>query len=106
MGGICARRPRNSTIKLDFLKGDQYEAELYRDDDPDMRPTDVANGAMGPMTPRSSPSWRPCPPCPCQHSMTSTWSRWRSWILKKGDTPDHPSRAANGGYALYLTPKK
>lgn len=105
VGGICARRPRNSTIKLDFLQGNLYEAELYCDDISDMRPTDVANGAMGPMTPEIVAQLEPLPSRPCQHQHDIHAVKVEKLIVKKGDTLTIPE-SVNGGYALYLTPKK
>jgi alpha-glucosidase len=43
VGGICARRPRNSRVCFDFLEeGREYRVSLYADDLSDERPFDVA----------------------------------------------------------------
>lgn len=105
IGGICARRPRNSTITLDFLTADEYEAELYADDISDMRPTDVANGAMGPMTPEIVEKLEAMHSRPCQHQHDIHLTRVDKFTVKKGETLT-VAESVNGGYALYLTPKK
>ncbi len=105
VGGICARRPRNSTIKLDFLGAGEYEAELYCDDISDMRPTDTANGAMGPMTPEIVTELEAMHSRPCQHQHDVHLVKVEKLVLHKGDTLTVPE-SANGGYALYLTSKK
>lgn len=105
IGGICARRPRNSSICLDFLGEGEYEAELYADDISDMRPTDVAVGAMGPMTPEIVKKLEAMPSRPCQHQHDVHLVKVEKLCLKKGQTLTIPE-SANGGFALYLTPKK
>ena len=47
--GICARRPRNVRLELDFLEeGAAYTASLFADDLGDETPFDAAEGALPP----------------------------------------------------------
>lgn len=107
VGAICARRPRNVDIHLDFLEeGITYQAELYADDLGDLRPFDVAEGAMSP------PDEALCAKMMAittmreyahQHNMHRV--RVESFQIRKGE-PLFVPLSTNGGFALHLTPVK
>ncbi|MDR1537729.1 MAG: glycoside hydrolase family 97 protein [Clostridiales bacterium] len=46
IAGICAKKPRNAKITLDFIECGSYEAELCSDDLEDELPFDAAEGAL------------------------------------------------------------
>ncbi len=104
VGGICARRPRNSTVRLDFLTADTYEMELYRDDLSDLRPTDAAKDALGPMTPGIVARLESLPARPCQHQHDLHRVQVEKRTVRKGEILTIPE-SVNGGFALYLKPE-
>ena len=105
LGGICARRPRNAEITFDFLTADAYEAELYCDDLSDMLPTDVADGALGEVTPEIVSYLQGLSSRPCQHQHDLHKTEVRRLTVKKGETLLIPE-SVNGGFAMYLKPVK
>ena len=105
IGGICARRPRNAHITFDFLTEEKYEAELYCDDLSDMYPSDVANDAMGPMLPEYVEKLDAMMSRPCQHQHDLHKTKVKKLTVTKGQTMVIPE-TANGGFAMYLKPKK
>lgn len=106
VGAICARRPRNVDISLDILEeGVTYEAALYADDLEDLRPFDVAEGAMPPADEALCAKMMAITPMRQyhhQHNMHRV--RIEKFQVKKGDNLFVPLNV-NGGFALYLTPE-
>ena len=107
VGAICARRPRNVDITLDWLEdGITYEAELYADDLSDLRPFDVAEGAMPPADEALCAKMMAITPMReylHQHRLHNV--RIEKFEVLKGHRLFVPL-SVNGGFALYLTPKK
>ena len=107
VGAICARRPRNVDITLDWLEdGVTYEAELFADDLSDLRPFDVAEGAMPPPDEALCAKMMAITPMReylHQHKLHNV--RIEKFEVKKGD-PLFVPLSVNGGFALHLTPKK
>lgn len=101
VAGICARRPRSATFRLDFLPSAVYEAELYADDLSDLRPFDVANGAL-PAPDQALCKWIMAShqrPGLHQHNMHLV--RIERFTVYWGDVLTIPL-AANGGFAMIL----
>lgn len=107
IGAICARRPRNVDITLDWLdEGVTYEAELYADDLGDLRPFDVAEGAMAPPDEALCAKMMAITPMRQYHHQHNLHRvRIENFEAKKGERLFVPL-SVNGGFALYLTPKK
>ena len=105
IGGICARRPRNAEIVLDFVEQEEYSAEIWQDDLSDLRPSDAAVGALGEMTPEIVASLEEMFQRPCQHQHDIHKTLHRNFTVKKGETLVIPE-SVNGGFALKLRPKR
>ena len=103
--GICARRPRNVRLELDFLEeGAAYTASLFADDLGDETPFDAAEGALPPADAELCAKLDAMPGRPALHAHDLHRMRVESFPVKKGDALDIPL-AANGGFALMLEKK-
>lgn len=103
--GICARRPRNVRLELDFLEeGAAYTASLFADDLGDETPFDAAEGALPPADAALCAKLDAMPGRPALHAHDLHRMRVESFPVKKGDALDIPL-AANGGFALMLEKK-
>lgn len=96
--GICARRPRNVRLELDFLEeGAAYTASLFADDLGDETPFDAAEGARPGGCRALRKAGRHARPA-ALHAHDLHRMRVESFPVKKGDALDIPL-AANGGFA-------
>lgn len=107
VGAICARRPRNVDLTLDFLSdGVTYEAELYADDLTDIRPFDVAENGLPPADEKlvdelmNHTGMREY-----HHHHDMHRVRIEKRTVRKGDRLFVPLNA-NGGFALYMKPSQ
>ena len=105
IAGICARRPRNAEITLDFTEAEEYAAEIWQDDLSDERPSDAAVGALGEMTPEIVAALEEMSQRPCQHQHDINNTLHRTLTVRKGDTIVI-TESVNGGFALKLRPKR
>ncbi|MCI5729375.1 MAG: glycoside hydrolase family 97 protein [Clostridia bacterium] len=106
VGAICARRPRNVDLTLDWLEeGMEYQAELYADDLGDLRPFDAAQGALPPADEKlvdQLMNHTRARDCAHQHDMHRV--KTETFKVKKGDRLFVPLNV-NGGFAMVLMPK-
>ena len=106
VGAICARRPRNVDLTLDWLEeGMEYQAELYADDLGDLRPFDAAQGALPPADEKlvdQLMNHTRARDCAHQHDMHRV--KIETFKVKKGDRLFVPLNV-NGGFAMVLMPK-
>ena len=106
MAAICALRPRNVDIQLDFLsEGVIYEAELYCDDISDMLPFDVATGALPPPDERMAELLKNQNYRPTLHSHDIHKVALKHFKVQKGDGLFVPL-SVNGGFAMRIIPVK
>lgn len=100
MGGICARRPRNSKVKFDFLEeGVAYTATLYADDLSDERPFDVAEGALPAPDAAMVAALEAMSQRPAHHQHDMHAMKITTFTVKKGDVLTIPM-SVNGGFAM------
>lgn len=104
VAGICARRPRNATVTLDFLGDGTYEAELYADDLSDLRPFDVAEDALPAPDQALCNQMMASPQRPSLHQHDLHRVRIEQFEVRQGDTLTVPM-VANGGFAMILRPR-
>lgn len=105
VGAICARRPRNSHLCLDFLGEGNYTAELYADDLSGDRPFDAAVGALPGPTPELCKELEASMSRPALHQHDLHAVRTEVFTVRRGQTLTIPL-SVNGGYVLRLTPAK
>ena len=103
IAGICARRPRNSAITLDFVDLDEYTAEIWQDDLSDMYPPDAAVGSLGEMTQEIVDKLNAMSKRDAHHQHDIHKTVHRSFTVKKGEKLVIPE-SVNGGFALRLRP--
>lgn len=102
VGGICARRPRNAQLRLDFLdEGAQYTATLYADDLSDLRPFDAAEGALPAPDADAIAKLDAMKSRATLHNHDAHAMKVTSFAVKKGDVLTVPM-AVGGGFALVL----
>lgn len=102
VAGICARRPRNSTVHFDFLDEDAvYTATLYADDLSDERPFDVAEGALPRPDAEMIAGLEAMSQRPAHHQHDMHLMKITSFQVKKGDTLTVPM-SVNGGFAMVI----
>ena len=102
VGGICARRPRNSRVTFDFLEeGVAYRATLYADDLSDERPFDVAEGSLPAPDAAMVAALEAMSQRPAHHQHDMHAMRIQTLTVKKGDTLSIPL-SANGGFAMIV----
>ena len=100
VGGICARRPRNSKVKFDFLEeGVAYTATLYADDLSDERPFDVAEGALPAPDAAMVAALEAMSQRPAHHQHDMHAMKITTFTVKKGDVLTIPM-SVNGGFAM------
>ena len=101
--GICARRPRISSVKLDFLGNKQYKAHIYADDISGDRPFDHAIGAMDPPTPQLCKEMETIALRPSLHGHDMHKVRiWEMTVTREDSIAIH--LCANGGFVIYFEP--
>lgn len=105
VAGICARRPRNSKIHLDFLGNGEYRAELFADDLSDEHSYDAAVGAMLPLDRETVAELYAMRSLPAHHQHDLHLVRTERFTVTRTDTLTIPE-SVNGGYVLCLTPKR
>lgn len=102
VAAICARRPRNVKLRFDFLdEGAEYTATLYADDLGDLRPFDVAEGALPPADEALVQKIDAMASRPALHNHDLHRMRIESFKVRKGDEKTIPL-AVNGGFALMI----
>lgn len=102
VGGICARRPRNAQVKLDFLDADQaYTVTLYADDLSGDRPFDAAIGAMPPASAQLCAELDAMPSRPALHQHELSKMRIETIKVVKGDVLTVPM-SVNGGFTMVI----
>lgn len=104
IAGICAHRPRNAKLCFDFLGDGIYEAELYADDLSDLRPFDVAVGALGEPDQALCDEMMAGRQRPTLHNHDLHAVRIEHVSVRQGDEMTIPL-AANGGFAMILRPR-
>lgn len=102
VGGICARRPRNAQLRLDFLdEGAKYTATLYADDLSDLRPFDAAEGALPAADAETVAKLEAMSCRSTLHNHDAHAMKVTSFTVEKGDTLTVPM-AVGGGFVLVL----
>lgn len=103
VGGICARRPRNARLRLDFLAEGEYEAVLYSDDLSDMQVFDAALGALPPPDEAVIRFLDGRRVRPSLHEHNMRLLKVSAFKVRAGEEINVPM-ATNGGFALELSP--
>jgi hypothetical protein len=102
VGGICARRPRNSRICFDFLEeGREYRVSLYADDLSDERPFDVAEGSLPAPDAALVAELEAMSQRPAHHQHDMHAMRIEELTVRKGDVLTVPL-SVNGGFAMVV----
>jgi alpha-glucosidase len=106
IAGICARKPRNAVLKLDFINPwFEYTSELYADDISKDRPFDHAAGALPEADEKLCAEMMAAFSRKCAHQHDMHAVKIEKSALKSGDTVRIPL-SVNGGFVLCLSAKK